>query len=130
MKYAHVKKLWIREAKKSLRSTRREGITNLFASTTIADGRMTGIYALYEAAHTVSIFSKSILVYAYVRGLMDREDMYVKYMPVLKAMEHSLYSKRAERMFNLAIDYINGNKDTKDSLTKAVATFYKVAKEG
>lgn len=129
MKFASVKALWIKEAKKALRSTRKEGITNIFASTTIADGSMPANYELYEAAHAVGIFNESVLVYAYVRGLMNR-DMYVKYMPVLKAMEHSLYSKKANKVFNDAIDYINGNKDTNDSLIKAAATFYKVAKEG
>ena len=129
MKFASVKALWIKEAKKALRSTRKEGITNIFASTTIADGSMPANYELYEAAHAVGgIFNESVLVYAYVRGLMNR-DMYVKYMPVLLAMENSLYSKKAEKVFSNAIDYINGSKNT-NSLIKAAATFYRVAKEG
>lgn len=128
MKFVNVKRFWVKEAKKALRETRKEGITNIFASTTIADGSMPANYELYEAAHAVGGIFKSVLVYAYVRGLMNR-DMYVQYMPVLKAMENSLYSKKAERVFSNAIDYINGSKNT-NSLIKAVATFYRVAKEG
>ena len=127
MKFANVKDLWVKEAKKALRGTREEGMTSLFAAITIGDSSMAGTYELYEAAHAVGMFNESVLVYAYVRGLMNK-DMYVKYMPVLKAMENSLYSKKANKVFNDAIDYING-KDTKDSLVKAAATFYKVAKE-
>lgn len=128
MKFANVKDLWVKEAKKALRGTREEGMTNVFAAMTIGDSSMVGTYALYEAAHAVGMFNESLLVYAYVRGLMNR-DMYVKYMPVLKAMENSLYSKKNNEVFNNAIDYING-KDTNDNLVQAVATFYKVAKEG
>lgn len=128
MKFTSIKSLWIREAKKALRKTRETGITNIFASTTIADGSMTGTYELYEAAHAVGMFDASVIVYAYVRGLQDK-DMYVKYMPVLKTIESNLYSKKANKVFNDAIDYINGNKDTDNSLIKAVATFYKVAKD-
>lgn len=128
MKFVNVKRFWVKEAKKALRETRKEGITNIFASTTIADGSMPANYELYEAAHAVGGFNESVLVYAYVRGLMNR-DMYVKYMPVLLAMENSLYSKKAERVFSNAIDYINGSKNT-NSLIKAAATFYRVAKEG
>ena len=128
MKFTNVKAMYVKEAKKALRGTREEGMTNLFAAMTIADSSMSANYQLYEAAHAVGMFSVSTLVYAYVRGLMNR-DMYVKYMPVLKAMENSLYSKKNNEVFNNAIDYING-KDTNDNLVQAVATFYKVAKEG
>lgn len=38
-------------------------------------------------------------------------------------------AKKAERVFSNAIDYINGSKNT-NSLIKAAATFYRVAKEG
>ena len=129
MKFANVKDLWVKEAKKALRGTREEGMTNVFAAMTIGDSSMVGTYALYEAAHAVGMFNESLLVYAYVRGLMDKEDMYVKYMPVLRTMENDLHNKKTEKVFNAAIDYINGNKDTDNSLIKAVATFYKVAKD-
>lgn len=129
MKFTNVKKLWVAEAKKALRGTREGGMTNLFAAMTIGDSSMAGTYELYEAAHAVRIFNKSVIIYAYVRGLINKS-MYVKYMPVLLAMENNLHSKKAEKVFNLAIDYINGKEDAADSLTKAAATFYKVAKEG
>ena len=129
MKFANVKDLWVKETKKALRGTREEGMTNLFAAMTIGDSSMSANYELYEAAHAVGgMFNEAVVVYAYVRGLMNKS-MYVKYMPVLKVMENSLDSKKAHKVFNDAIDYING-KDTKDSLVKCAATFYKVAKEG
>ncbi len=128
MKFANVKARWVKEAKKALRGTRKKGKTDIFAATTIGDSSMAGTYELYEAAHAVGMFSGSVLVYAYVRGLMNK-DMYVKYMPALKIMESNLYSNRANKVFKDAIDYING-KDTTSALVKASATFYKVAKEG
>lgn len=128
MKFANVKALWVKEAKKALRGTRKEGMTNIFAAATIGDSSMHANYLLYEAAHAVGMFNESVLVYAYVRGLMNK-DMYVKYMPALKIIESDLYSKKANKVFNDAIDYING-KDTTSALVKASATFYKVAKEG
>ncbi len=94
MKFANVKALWVKEAKKALRGTRKEGMTNIFAAATIGDSSMHANYLLYEAAHAVGMFNESVLVYAYVRGLMNK-DMYVKYMPALKIIESDLYSKKA-----------------------------------
>ena len=69
------------------------------------------------------------IVFITLSGLKKREELAYCSAPINEAIDSLKVGDKEWKLLSDTIDYING-KDTKDSLTKAAAIFYKVAMEG
>lgn len=69
------------------------------------------------------------LAFIILSGLKRREELAYCSTPINEAIDSLKVGNKEWKLLNDTIDYING-KDTNDSIVKASATFYRVAKEG
>lgn len=138
MKFATIKKT-MRKAVHSIktRDTRKgtvlgEKVLAMFGNEVHANDTLG---QMIEACHEVrtSIFTKKAtakaLAFIILSGLKRREELAYCSTPINEAIDSLKVSDKEWKLLSDTIDVING-KDTKDSLVKAAATFYKVAKEG
>ena len=77
---------------------------------------------------TTKAVAKAI-VFITLSGLKKRPELEYCHAPINEAIDSLKVGDKEWQLLSDTIDVING-KDTKDSLVKAAATFYKVAKEG
>lgn len=138
MKYAAVKK----EMRKAMRgikvSDTRKGTTlgekvlAMFGNDTKANDMLGD---MIQACHSVkvNIFTEKAtakaIAFIILSGLKKRPELAYCSTPINEAIDSLKVSDKEWKLLSDTIDVING-KDTKDSLVKAAATFYKVAKEG